>query len=295
VYEKTAKSTKSPDERIKNLECVVQVTELPSLSGDSQIPSVDANPLLLHDDLRFSYENGISMNWGLDSGFGAASAPFSRAHDEDHPGLNPSTARCDPTLIPNNSAPDILDLEEEMNFNSPFSVNFDFLYLPESLAMGSRAASSGECMFESPYLTLRYIDRSSGSVSRTSTLMRRQSPFIEAPNFRFGGSILGRNLLLQNIRSYTTMLLDSKCPAPFIHASAFDNEEGETPPKSENIANCQRIAQMHATKTKNTRAFVWRTIGMEVEPMNGVVGDWPTVFRFSGSILRIRLYTKLLG
>ena len=217
------------------------------------------------------------MNWDLDSGFGAESAPFSRAHDEDHRGPNPSTTGCDTNLIPNYGAPDILGLGEGTNFDSPLSVNFDFPYLPESLAMGSRSAISGECMFESPYLTLRYVDRCApGPVSRTSTLMRRQSPFIKTSEFRVGGSMLGRNFLFQNIQSCTTMLLDSKCPAPFIHASAFDRREGGTPSKSENIGICQRIAQMHATKTKDTSAFVWRTIGMEIERMNGIVSCWPT-------------------
>lgn len=137
----------------------------------------------------------------------------------------------------------------------------------ESNILEPGVITSNGTMFESPFLKLIYLTSLHGSVSYIWTVMRRQSPFVQTP--RPLASQLGHGFLLQNMRSYSNMILDSKNSPPFIHMSAlvgdqlaptFVDLELEPP---EWLAISQSIVQLYTTKNKQSSGFFWRTIALE--------------------------------
>jgi hypothetical protein len=231
---------------------------------------VARHPLISVDLASLQCEPAQSRSWVLDNDFSSYVTPPDSGYDEGSTSLE---------LSPSTS---------DINFglcDGLLSVNFDFSVLPDVLHFSPESHDTGECMFDSPYLTFRYIDRLYNSISRTSSVMRRQTPFI--PTSRGGGSILGQNFLLQNIRSYPAMLLCSMNPPHFIHNSAIDRGDdskivARDQPQSNHVAACQAIVQMYETRTAQIGNFIWRTIGAERKRMAENV-SW-MVLRFLSSV-----------
>jgi hypothetical protein len=94
----------------------------------------------------------------------------------------------------------------------------------------------------------------------------RASPFTQtATRCR---SELGRGFLLQNLRSYSVMLLDPERPPPFISHLVLREDDSlvaRAPqlPCAESLAICKTIITMHCTRTNLNKAFVTRTLAME--------------------------------
>jgi hypothetical protein len=133
------------------------------------------------------------------------------------------------------------------------------LSLSSGLSLDTSFIEFSGSFFESPYLKLRYLTSLHHSVSWSSSITRRHSPFI--PTSRSGRSQLGQGFLLQNIRTYPKMLPESINLPPFIHARAFQGNglEGKLMSLPQNaletLAVCRSIVQMYSIKTKQTSLF----------------------------------------
>lgn len=129
------------------------------------------------------------------------------------------------------------------------------------LTLDAAFSTPADCMFHTPYLVLRPMDR---DLSPTST----RSPFIHA--YLPMGSQIGRAFLLQNFKSYATALATKDLP-PFIHSTSLpspDPSSGQTPtcatpPTLPTLEICKSIISLYTNKTPSTSSFVWRTITME--------------------------------
>jgi hypothetical protein len=75
----------------------------------------------------------------------------------------------------------------------------------------------------------------------------------------FTTSKFAASLLSQAISAFPQMMLRRQTFPPFIHA------HWHLPSLPETLANCMSIAQLFATRTTETRPFLWRTIGAEVK------------------------------
>jgi hypothetical protein len=106
----------------------------------------------------------------------------------------------------------------------------------------------------------------------------RESSFVSAPSTRFAlfaqdrktfGSQMGYGFLYQNLRSYPRMMLEEADIPPFVHHSFKTSEVRDVgrirggDPREESLAICKAIVQMHSAMSKNSAAFVWRTLEME--------------------------------
>lgn len=75
------------------------------------------------------------------------------------------------------------------------------------------------------------------------------------------------------------MLLEATNLPPFIHGCALQESEFEgeilLPPQNslESLAVCRNIVQMYSTKTKQTSAFLWRTVASEGKRLEEEVRD----------------------
>jgi hypothetical protein len=156
-------------------------------------------------------------------------------------------------------------------------INWFISGLTPSLTLDATFSTPADCMFHTPYLVLRPMDR---DLSPTSP----RSPFIHA--YLSTGSQIGRTFLLQNFKSYATALATKNLP-PFIHGtslpspdpSSCQNPTCATPPPLPTLEICKSIVSLYTTKTPATSSFVWRTITMEKDRfMNEYVnGDEWTV------------------
>lgn len=148
------------------------------------------------------------------------------------------------------------------------SSTFEFSILPEVVEfLHCNPYEISESMFVGPYLSFRYPTRYHGSLSRMSTLARRVSPFI--PTARPATAAIGNNFILQNLKAYPALVLSQTNLPPFIHhsslmASKVDADDRDRAvPKSEHLAICKNIVQMYATKTPQTKGFIWRSVEAE--------------------------------
>lgn len=141
------------------------------------------------------------------------------------------------------------------------------LSISSTLTFDTSSVGSASTLFDSPYLKLRFIISLHHSVSSTSSVSCRISPFTVSSSFV--ASHLGQSFLLQNIQSYPKMLLESNDPPPFIHRYGLQCSEAEgnlaTSPHDtpESLAVCHNIVQLHSIRTKQTISFLWRTIAQE--------------------------------
>lgn len=170
-----------------------------------------------------------------------------------------------------------LPFEESMLLNT-YSLNTDFSFSP-AFTLNTNSFDSSGTFFDSPYLKLRFLTSFHHSASRCSTVTRRQTPFIQTS--LNAGCQLGQGLLLQNIRCYPRMMLETNGPPPFIHRCALaqlaskENLQSIDHGSVESLAACQSIVQMHSMKNDQTSAFLWRTIASEQKRLIELVG---TVF-----------------
>jgi hypothetical protein len=159
-----------------------------------------------------------------------------------------------------------------------------------SLTLDATFSTPVDCMFHTPYLVLRPMDRDLSPISP-------RSPFIHT-NLS-PGSQIGRTFLLQNLKSYATALATKALP-PFIHGTSLPHPDPSscqtptcaTPPPSPTLEICKSIVSLYATKTPATSSFVWRTITMEKdrfmnEYMNG--DEWTVVSMLQAVTLYILL------
>jgi hypothetical protein len=151
--------------------------------------------------------------------------------------------------------------------------SFDWLLSgpPPSLTFDSGFSVPADCMFHTPFLVLRPVEKYSGpsSSSSSSSLVAPQSPFTHT--YLSPTSQIGRTFLLQNIQACATMLSTSALP-PFIHNTSFPLSNPNLPPihgpsQFESLAICQSIVKLYVAKTNVTSAFIWRTIKTERDRM----------------------------
>ncbi|KAK4896840.1 hypothetical protein LTR27_005437 [Elasticomyces elasticus] len=130
-----------------------------------------------------------------------------------------------------------------------------------SFTIDATLSIPADCMFHTPYLVLRPMDRDPSSTSSAS-------PFIYAHPST--GSQIGRTFLLQNLKSYATALATKTLP-PYIHGTSLPSLNASSshdptcaiPPPSPTLEICRSIVSLYTTKTPATSSFVWRTITME--------------------------------
>lgn len=91
----------------------------------------------------------------------------------------------------------------------------------------------------------------------------------------FTTSKFAAGLLSQAISAFPQMMLRRQTFPPFIHA------HWHLPSLPETLANCMSIAQLFATRTTETRPFLWRTIGTEVKRIQDEVRPYK---RFSAAL-----------
>lgn len=176
---------------------------------------------------------------------------------------------------------EVSDMGADISSND-YSINVSpinwFISGPKpSLTLDATFSTPADCMFHTPYLVLRPMDR---DLSPTSL----RSPFIHA--YLPTGSQIGRTFLLQNFKSYATALATKNLP-PFIHSTSLPSPDPSscqtptcaTPPPLPTLEICKSIVSLYTTKTPATSSFVWRTITMEKDRfMNEYVnGDEWTV------------------
>ncbi|KAL5331838.1 hypothetical protein ACEPPN_001376 [Leptodophora sp. 'Broadleaf-Isolate-01'] len=159
-----------------------------------------------------------------------------------------------------------------------------------SLTLDPTFSTPADCMFHTPYLVLRPMDRHLSPISP-------RSPFIRAYLSR--SSEIGRTFLLQNFKSYATALTTKNLP-PFIHSTSLPSPDPSscqtptcaTPPPLPALEICKSIVSLYTTKTPATSSFVWRTITMEKdrfmsEYMNG--DEWTVLSMLQAITLYILL------
>lgn len=102
------------------------------------------------------------------------------------------------------------------------------------------------------------LDEDDGIQSGTSTELMHTYQVFTTSKFAAG-------LLSQAISAFPQMMLRRQTFPPFIHA------HWHLPSLPETLANCMSIAQLFATRTTETRPFLWRTIGIEVKRLQDEV------------------------
>ncbi|KAL7925640.1 hypothetical protein ACQKWADRAFT_282592 [Trichoderma austrokoningii] len=81
----------------------------------------------------------------------------------------------------------------------------------------------------------------------------------------FTKSKFAAGILSQAISAFPQMMLRRQTFPPFIHA------HWHLPSLPETLASCMSIAQLFATRTPETRPFLWRTIGIEIKRLRDEV------------------------
>lgn len=102
------------------------------------------------------------------------------------------------------------------------------------------------------------LDEEEGAQSSASTELLHTYQVFTTSKFAAG-------LLSQAISAFPQMMLRRQTFPPFIHA------HWHLPSLPETLANCMSIAQLFATRTTETRPFLWRTIGTEVKRLQDEV------------------------
>ena len=184
------------------------------------------------------------------------------------------------TFTPDPTSEDMAFCFSTDSFQSPFdeippfdaySINSDFSLSPP-FALSIQSFESSGALFDSPYLKLRYLTSLHHSVSRSSAVTRRKTPFIESS--RNAGCQLGQSFLLQNIRCFPKMMLDPNNPPPFIHPCALTHSASENNLQpvnhefAEPLAACQSIMQINSMNNNQMSAFLWRTVTSEQKRLN---------------------------
>ena len=204
--------------------------------------------------LDIPFELDHSLSWDLDNSLTSYHTPQDSGYDGS------STL---PSFSPSNPQFDILLFDSELP-----SEDFEFTLQPDIADYLLYDASDPGCMFEGPYLVLKYIAGYHGPVSRMSTVARRQSPFTLIA--KQGSVMIGLHFILQNIKAYPALLLNELEPPPFIHKACLMSDDERNAglgnsPISDHLAICRNIVQMYQTKTPQTQAFISRTISAEVQ------------------------------
>lgn len=101
-------------------------------------------------------------------------------------------------------------------------------------------------------------DEDDGVHSRTSMELMHTCQVYSTSKF-------AASLLSRAISAFPQMMLRRQTFPPFIHA------HWHLPSLPETLANCMSIAQLFATRTAETRPFLWRTIGTEVKRLQDEV------------------------
>jgi hypothetical protein len=109
------------------------------------------------------------------------------------------------------------------------------------------------------------LDFNSSSVGHDDVIQSRAST--ELVHTYLGGSSakFAASLLSHAISAFPQMMLRRQTFPPFIHA------QWHLPSLPETLANCMSIAQIFATRTSETRPFLWRMIGAEVQRLQDEV------------------------
>ena len=282
VYEEKATYQKQrPGCERPTLEASSSVIGLSHKSSDQDFPKVSAGLVSNRKDevhvepitdelIGISFDGNGAMNWAPEIDFATGAELCDLGDNQEDTEITAFSARInsDPMLEVDYAIGDdqqLVDITGDMPYLNP-----DMWCLPGILTTLETLPASRECMFDSPYLTLNFIDGLPGLPSSRSILTHRQSPFIQTSGP--SPSHLGRSFIVQNLRSYPRMMLDSMNLPPFIHPStvsiAGDKEFPTELPKPESLSICRNIVQIYLTKTKQTAAFVWRTITTEQERMS---------------------------
>lgn len=99
----------------------------------------------------------------------------------------------------------------------------------------------------------------------------------------FTTSKFAASLLSQAISAFPQMMLRRQTFPPFIHA------HWHLPSLPETLANCMSIAQLFATRTAETRPFLWRTIGIEVKRLQDEV-EFATLLNLQNALQSVILF-----
>lgn len=277
------------------LTCVYELTKKSVTSGQQPAfappdePSSDGT--LLIDIPEPGYQNDIPWNTHADNGNDAQISL-----DMDAPSLWLAPV---PDLTPQNDLafwePDagfVEDLEvPDYSINgSPINWSISGPTLGLCLTLDATFSTPADCMFHTPYLVLRPMDR---DLSPTSP----KSPFIHV--YLSTGSQIGRTFILQNMKSYATALATKNLP-PFIHGTSLPSPDPSScqtptcaiPPPLPTLEICKSIVSLYTTKTPATSSFVWRTITLEKdrfmnEYMNG--DEWTVLSMLQAVTLYILL------
>lgn len=248
VYEKTAKSSTIAAKITLALadRTVDNVEETPEIITDP--PGIELGALWtpgVSPDIPF--ELNASDDWNFDNILSSFSTPQDSGYDGSD-------------TILSTSSPD--QWGSALLLDSQLST-FEFTLLPDVVDFLHFDSVTSNSMFEGPYLSFRYNAQHHDSVSRMSTIARRQSPFM--PTARPMTAAIGYNFILQNIKIYPYMLLNQLDLPPFIHISSIASESNNLVacPSSDHLAICKNITQMYQTRTPQTKAFVWRSIEAE--------------------------------
>ncbi|KAL6892168.1 hypothetical protein GGI43DRAFT_425115 [Trichoderma evansii] len=99
----------------------------------------------------------------------------------------------------------------------------------------------------------------------------------------YSTSKFAASLLSRAISAFPQMMLRRQTFPPFIHA------HWHLPSLPETLANCMSIAQLFATRTAETRPFLWRTIGTEVKRLQDEV-ETATLLNLQNALQSIILF-----
>ncbi|KAL7900526.1 hypothetical protein HDV64DRAFT_267582 [Trichoderma sp. TUCIM 5745] len=120
------------------------------------------------------------------------------------------------------------------------------------------------------------LDDDEVTQSRTSTELLHTYQVFTTSKFAAG-------LLSQAISAFPQMMLRRQTFPPFIHA------HWHLPSLPETLANCMSIAQLFATRTAETRPFLWRTIGIEVNRLQDEV-EYATLLELQNALQSVVLF-----
>ncbi|GIZ48088.1 hypothetical protein CKM354_001116100 [Cercospora kikuchii] len=70
-------------------------------------------------------------------------------------------------------------------------------------------------------------------------------------------------LVMQNLRAFVQMMARKETFPPFVHSHSYQKSMTGTSTLPQPLVNCMGVAQMFASRTCETRPFLWRTVRME--------------------------------
>lgn len=236
-----------------------------SISSDSPHTNVTKSdsPISKYPDLdELPCAENIPLTWDMDSSLGTE--VLTRSNDE----LGMDVVSFKSNILVENYDFDILSAHD---LGLLYSTDFDDYSLGMCTIEFDDTLVS---MFSSPYLTFRHTRPLPGSPSNNSAVLNRQSPFIQTPDSRLGGNPLGRYMLLENIRSYLTILSQPNSSSPYIHGTALEvaGEVSEVRSRSETINMCCTVATWYSD-AKETSTPLLGTIGEERKRMDENVSN----------------------